>query len=214
LDKLYKSFILGKVMVKNKKISSARILALTIILGIFISIMVIILVNLVIDYAYPSPEYDDFCDRNNFERAFPQKINSGDTCCNFSKSLQEEQEECYSERGQPVFEYDDQGCSIALKECDMCSQEFEDAQESYNRKVFFVFAGIGFILIVFGLFAKLLLLQLIALPAGASLVIESAINNFDDKLYVIIAFSLLIFAAIFLALKKLENFKLFGKKKK
>jgi len=42
------------------------------------------------------------------------------------------------------------------------------------------------------------------MPAGAVLVIESAMRNFDDKLAVIIVFALLIIAAVVLALKKLK----------
>jgi len=59
-------------------------------------------------------------------------------------------------------------------------------------------------LIVAGLFVHILLIQIITMPAGAFLVIEAAVKNFDDKLLVIITFSLLIIAAVYLALKKLR----------
>jgi hypothetical protein len=197
-----------KKRMKKNKISHGRNLALTIILGVFISIMVVTLFNLIVGYAYPNPEYSDFCSDVMFRESYPAKIaENTNTCCNFSKSLQEEQDECYSQQGQPVFEYDIHGCASALKKCDTCNKEFNDRLKSYNRETFFVFAAIGFLLIVLGLFINLLLIQLIMLPAGAFLVIESGIKNFDDKLYVIIVFSLLIIAAVYLALKKLGNFK-------
>jgi hypothetical protein len=59
-------------------------------------------------------------------------------------------------------------------------------------------------LIVVGLFVKPLLIQIATLPAGAVLVIEAAMKNFDNKLMVIITFSLLIATAVYLALKKLR----------
>lgn len=189
---------------RNK--SSGRNLALTIIIGIFIAIMVISLFNLIVDYAYPRPEYGDFCNALDFDQPYLMKVNA-DNCCDFSKTLQEQQEACYSQEGQPVFEYDDKGCPIEMKECDMCYTEYEDAMTKHNRISFFIFAAIGFALIVFGLLSSLLLLQIVALPSGAFLVIEAAVKNFDDKLYVIIVFTLLIIAAIYLALKRLGEFK-------
>jgi len=86
----------------------------------------------------------------------------------------------------------------------MCNKEFNDAQNAYNRRTFFIYAIVGFILIVFGLFASSLLLQIVSLPSGAFLVIEAATKNFDDKLFVIITFGLLIIAALYLAIKKLK----------
>jgi hypothetical protein len=124
--------------------------------------------------------------------------------CTFSNDLQKQTEECYNQRGIPVYDYDNEGCTSSIRECNMCQKTFEDAMKSYNRQTFFVFAAIGFALIVVGLFVATLLIQIIALPAGAFLVIEAAVKNFDDKLLVIITFSLLIVAAVYLALKKLR----------
>jgi hypothetical protein len=118
--------------------------------------------------------------------------------------LQEEFDNCTKEGGTPVAEYDNNGCSVTLKECNMCQKNFEDAMKVYNRHAFFIFAAIGFALIVVGLFVKPLLIQIATLPSGAVLVIEAAMRNFDSKLMVIITFTLLIVAAIYLALKKLR----------
>ena len=189
-------------MPDSKKVTG-RNLALTIILGVFISIMVITLFNLVVDYVYPSPEYDTFCNGT-----IPQSsIGGSNNCCNFSNSLQKEQENCYLKNGLPRFNYDNHGCAIEMKSCDLCNQDFEFQSKEYNRQTFFVYAILGFVLIVIGLFISSLLLQLVFLPAGAFLVIEAGVQNFDNKLYVIIVFSLLIVAALYLALKKLGDLK-------
>ena len=186
---------------------SGRNFALTIILGVFIAIMVVTLFNLIVDYVYEGPNYEDFCKGVEGRGPYPVKYGVGnEQCgnCTFSKSLQEETDSCALQNGISIYDYDEKGCTSSLKECNLCQKNFEDAMKEYNRKTFFIFALIGFALVVAGLFVPILLIQIITLPAGAFLVIEAAVKNFDDKLYVIITFSLLIIAAVMLALKKLK----------
>lgn len=192
---------------EQKKKFSGRNLALTIIIGIFIAIMIVTLFNLVVTYFYEDPQYEDFCKGVESTGPYPVKYGTtNEACgnCTFSKTLQEQTDNCYNERGIPIYDYDSKGCTIAVKECNMCTKNFEDAIKTYNRNTFFVYAAIGFALVVAGLFISILLIQIISLPSGAFLVIEAAVKNFDDKLYIIITFSLLIIAAVLLALKKLR----------
>lgn len=186
-------------MVDENK-SGGRNLALTIILGVFISIMVITLVNLVVGYAYPAPDYQDYCNYNDYyAKPYLQGTN-----CSFDKALDDQVNDCTADRGMPVYEYDANGCAVSLESCDMCAKELENDTEKYNRVSFFIFAIVGFLLIVYGLFSSNLLLQIVSLPAGAILVIEAAIRNFDDKLSVIVVLALLVGLALYLALKKLR----------
>ncbi|MDO8622709.1 MAG: hypothetical protein Q7R52_00515 [archaeon] len=181
--------------------------ALTILLGIFIAIMVSVLFNLIVSYAYEQPTYDELCKNTNNFGAYPMKYGLGnEQCgnCTFSKTLQEETDKCIKDGGITIYNYDDKGCTTSVKECNMCNKEFEDAIAQYNKNTFFVFAAIGFILIIVGLYTKPLLIQISTLPAGAFLVIEAAVKNFNDKLLIIIVFSLLIIAAVVLALRKLK----------
>lgn len=195
-------------MVKERgKKLSGRNFALTILLGVFIAIMVATLFNLIVSYAYEPPKYEDYCKGVESVGPYPVKYGVGnEQCgnCTFSGVLQKQTEECYNDRGIPVYNYDSKGCTSSIKECNMCGKQFEDEMKAYNRSTFFVFAVIGFALIVTGLFIPVLLIQIITLPAGAFLVIEAAVKNFDNKLLVIIVFSLLIVAAVYLALKKLR----------
>ena len=209
MKRVYKSVSIAGSMARNtsKKSLSGRSFALTIILGVFIAIMVITLFNLIVSYAYEAPKYEDYCKGIGGAGPYPVKYGlSNEQCgnCTFSKDLQEQTDKCYLDNGIPVYDYDSKGCTSELKECNMCNKQLNEANAAYNRVTFFIFAIIGFILIVAGLFASTLLLQIVWLPAGAVLVIEAAARNFDDKLYVIITFSLLIIAAIYLALKKLR----------
>jgi hypothetical protein len=190
----------------KRKSPSGRNLALTIILGVFIAIMIITLFNLIVTYFYEEPKYEDYC--TNYENTqYPMKYNYGwDICtnCSFSKELQAQVDNCSKEGGISTYTYNEKGCAIELKECNFCNKEFDSAIKEYTKNTFFIYAAIGFALIVIGLFVNLLLIQIILLPAGAFLVIEASLRNFDDKLYIIITFSLLIIAAVLLALKRLR----------
>jgi len=191
----------------KKENLKGRNFALTILLGIFIAIMVSVLFNLIVSYVYEAPEYEELCRNTNNFGAYPVKYGIGNeqcTNCTFSKSLQEQTDKCIKDGGIAVYDYDDKGCTASIKECNMCNKEFEDAIAKYNRNTFFIFAVIGFLLIVAGLYTRPLLVQISTLPAGAFLVIEAAVKNFNDKLLVIITFALLIIAAILLALRKLK----------
>ena len=190
----------------NKEKLHGRNFALTILLGVFIAVMVVVLFNLLVSYAYESPKYEDIC-KNINSGPYPVKYGTGfEQCanCTFSRTLQEQTDSCAQTGGMAIYDYDDKGCTVSLKECNMCNQEFNDATAKYNKNTFFIFAAIGFILIIAGLYVFPLLIQISTLPAGAVLVIEAAVKNFDDKLFVIITFALLIVAAVVLALRKLR----------
>lgn len=192
-------------MVEKK--GKGRKLALTILLGVFVAIMLCIFVNLLVSYVYSGPEYQKYCPAQAFDSQFPAKTIPGTgiySNCTFDDSINKVAENCSQTMGQPKYNYDSRGCVTSFKSCDMCSKNFDDAQKAYNRKVFFIFAIIGFALIIYGLFAGSLLLQIVSLPSGAFLVIESATKNFDDKLFVIITFGLLIIGALYLAIKKFK----------
>src|SRR4030042_2342328 len=186
----------------RKEKLKGRNFALTILLGVFIAIMVCILFNLIVDYVYPGPNYEEMCKSlMGTYSVEPMGKYISEKClnCTFSKSTQGQFDNCAREGGTPIPEYDDNGCTVAMKECNMCNKDFENALKSYNREAFFIFAAIGFALIVTGLFVQPLLIQIATLPAGAVLVIEAAMRNFDSRLMVIITFTLLIVAAIYLA---------------
>ena len=127
----------------SKKKMSGRNFALTIILGVFVAIMVSTLFNLIVSYAYEPPKYDDYCKGIGGAGPYPVKYgldNAQCGNCTFSKTLQEQTENCNLNNGIPVYDYDDKGCTSTLKECNMCNKNFEDIMNLYNRNTFFVFA--------------------------------------------------------------------------
>jgi len=188
----------------GRKPLKGRNFALTILLGIFIAIMLISLVNLSVDYVYPSPQYEEFCNGALDRGILPYPAEIKGTDCTFNKVVQDAAQECLNDGGTPIYEYDDAGCVVLLSECNDCQNRYDATMKVYNRNGFFIFAVIGFLLIVSGLFVSPLLVQLALLPSGAILVIEAAMRNFDSKLSTIIVLALLIVAAVYLALKKLK----------
>ena len=85
---------------------------------------------------------------------------------------------------------------IALNEESMaCNKEYEDAQRPYNQYRYYIFAGIGFILLLVGLFSKENLVQLVGLASGGILVAQGIVINSQNKY--IVFFSLLGILVIF-----------------
>ena len=76
---------------------------------------------------------------------------------------------------------------VINEEQEKCYDEYDVAREPYNQKRFYVFAGIGFALLIFGLYTRELLLQITGLAAGGILVFEGIVTNLEDKLIVFLA---------------------------
>ena len=120
------------------------------ILGIGIVVVYALMLWQGIEAFYPSPKYDDFC-KNNIRGPYPEKVFPGGVQnCTYSKQLQEQMDQCYADKGQPVFEYDDYGCSISLKECDYCQRDFEEAQKNYSKVIFIIALIAGIITLIIG----------------------------------------------------------------
>lgn len=128
-------------------------IALTIIISLILTIIIVSIVNVGTSLFLDEPEYEDYCDE--IQRAV---VLEGD---------------------------EDFPAEVELDEA--CYEEFRDAREPYNQKKFYIFAGIGFVLLICGLIFKELLLQITGLAAGGILVFEGIVTNLEDKLIVFIA---------------------------
>ena len=67
-----------------------------------------------------------------------------------------------------------------------CNEEYNDALSNYNQIRFYVFAGLGLVLSLAGLFIMIPLVQYPALLSGLVLIGESIIFNFANKTAVFI----------------------------
>lgn len=183
------------------------------VLGIGIVIVYALVLWQGIEAFYPSPQYDDFCTPGRFESFVPVKPDLRTAPnCTFPKELQDKQNQCFGEGGQPILEYDENGCAIDVKTCDFCNKEFEEARDRYSRNVFIISIIIGIITLIIGY--SILSIE----PVGSALMgsgvwaifFGAAINwrnfsNFWRFLLLFIALIVIIWIAYRINVKKLGN---------
>lgn len=122
-----------------------------IILGIGIVVIYALVLWQGIEAFYPSPQYDDFCTPGRFNAYYPTKpIAVGEPNCTFPRELQDKEAQCYADKGQPIYEYDDRGCTIDVKECDYCQRDYDDALDQHSKIVFIISIIIGVITLIVG----------------------------------------------------------------
>lgn len=78
---------------------------------------------------------------------------------------------------------------------DECNTAYENAMKPYNQTRFYIFAPIGFILLIAGLLVSENIVRITGLATGAVLLIEGVTLNFQDKVAVFV--TLLIILVIF-----------------
>lgn len=175
------------------------------ILGFGIFIVFMFLLHNGIRAFYPAPEYEKFCNQSVFSGPiYPDKIppNYGQNCT-YSNKLREQEQQCYATKGQPIYEYDDNGCQIAVKECNYCQRDYDNARTGYNKNVFMIAIVIGIVVIIVGY--AILSIE----PVGSSLIASGIgaiiygtminwenLGSFGRFLLLFIAFALLIWIAI------------------
>ena len=142
-------------------------LALTIIVSIILTTIIISLVNVGTSLFLDKPEYKDYCDVYEWrgEAPPPEEANK-------------------------------------LKECE---REYRDSMKPYNQFRYYIFAGLGFIILLVGLFSKEYIIQFTGLASGGILVTQGVVMNFENKVVVFI--SLLAILLIFgvLALRIVQS---------
>ena len=160
-------------------------LALTILVSIILTAIVISLVNVGTSLFLPAPDYNNFCGKITQ----PQ----------LSQNQEITQELCESTNG--IWVAQDIKCITTpcpQGYCDYyskCQKSYEDAMKPYNQIRYYIFAGLGFILLLVGLFALENLIQLTGLATGGILVVQGIVMNFQNKS--IVFFSLIAILIIF-----------------
>src|SRR3989344_1903436 len=122
------------------------------VLGIGIIIVFGLLLWQGIEAFYPSPQYEVYCNSTRYNYPYPADIKplGPQENCNFSRELQDKQNECYNNGGTPIFEYNERGCSVSVKECDYCNKYFNEAQDDYSQIVFIISLIAGIIALFVG----------------------------------------------------------------
>ncbi|MDO8563629.1 MAG: hypothetical protein Q7R87_01335 [Nanoarchaeota archaeon] len=121
-----------------------------IVLGVGIFVVFLLMLGYGIEAFYPSPKYDGFC-KPNLGGSYPMKAyDYAGTNCTFNKQVQESADKCFGESGYPVYDYDDAGCTVAVKECDYCQKNFDEANNAYSKIVFIISLIVGLIALFVG----------------------------------------------------------------
>jgi hypothetical protein len=153
-------------------------LALSILISIILTAILISTVNVGTSLFLNEPEYDKFC---NHTKTIPLE-----TYSNITKQTCEDNNGTWNPQNVPC----DKGVSCAQGYCDFyqkCSQAYSEALKPYNQYKFYIFAGLGFLLLLIGLFAIENLIQITGLATGGILVVEGIIMNLENKMVVFLS---------------------------
>jgi len=152
-------------------------LALSILISIILTVIIVSTVNVGTSLFLKEPEYDKFC---NYTKTIPLE-----TYDNITKDVCEQHNGTWTPQNvQCIKAPCPQGyCDFYQK----CSQAYSDAQKPYNQYRFYIFAGLGFILLLVGLFAVENLIVITGLATGGILVFEGIVQNWQNKMIVFIA---------------------------
>ena len=154
-------------------------------MGLAIAIMVALFVGLLVDALYEAPEYDDFCEGDSGPRAdVKEPLLAKDECADPYFVYQEEIDECHKDEGYPDFKYDEKGCRI-YDNCNFCGKEYGEANEKYNRNIFYIISPIGLIAIIFGVLYGFEIVGSGFMFGGILLLIYSTARYFSDMSKVI-----------------------------
>jgi hypothetical protein len=94
-----------------------------------------------------------------------------------------------------------------ILEQERCSKEYNNAIESHNQIRFYIFAGIGFLLMIAGLFIFEVISKIVGLSAGGILTIQGIVMNFQNKLAVFVSLSAILLIFGVLAIKLVKKMK-------
>lgn len=156
---------------------ASKITSIVLVSLILIAVLVAV-VNVGMSLFYDSPDYNKYC-----------------------PTIPSTQEECESQGytwhlGITNCE-ESKGCINSGGYCDTfkCNIEYDKAIENYNQIKFYIFAGLGLILMLLGLFIPEIITKVVGLSTGGILTIQGIVMNFQNKWAVFI--SLIIILIIF-----------------
>ena len=138
-------------------------LGLTIVVSIILTVITISLVNVGISLFIEVPEYNDYCSIGAERLIMPEQ-------CNYNETS---------------------SCNDQIPKIDgyynECRDDYEEAMKPYNKIRYYIFAGLGFILLLGGLFARENMTQFTGLATGGILITQGIVMNFQDKTIVFIS---------------------------
>ena len=167
----------------SKKKKSMNKIALSILVSIILTIIFVSLVNVGFSIFLEQPEYSDYCAScrplYKGEYDIPQGCPEDTKTCSDGTMVAR----------QPHLNCEFPQCPEEYKEC---NDDWEKANDEFNQIRFYVFAIIGFALLLTGLFSKEILIQITGLATGGILVFEGIVTNFQNKIVTFTALLLIL----------------------
>ena len=148
------------------------------VLGTGIFIVYVLMLAYGIEAFYSSPEYNGFCKGTGSEK-YIRPFDFGN--CTFSRTIQEQSDLCYANEGFPDYNYTDAGCVSAIKECNYCSKNFNEASKEHAKIVFFIALIAGIITLLIGY--VVLVVEPIGsalIAAGIGAIFYGSVRNWDN----------------------------------
>lgn len=155
----------------------ANRIALTIIVSIILTAILISLVNVGTALFLPAPEYQDYCGKITQPNLNPNQVITKELCESTNGTWNPQDIKCIQEPCEQGY------CDYYTK----CQKDYEDSMKPYNQIRYYIFAGLGFILLLIGLFALENMIQLTGLATGGILVVQGIVMNFQNKSIVFIS---------------------------
>jgi len=151
----------------------ANKLALSIIVSIILTVIIIALVNVGIAVFMDAPQWENYCNIQT------QEIPTNQSRCEALNGTWNAEGKT-APRNPAEPEYIEGYCNLIYP----CQQDYDKAMKNYNQIRFYIVAIIGFILLLTGLFATENIIQLTGLATGGILVGEGVVLNFKNEIVV------------------------------
>lgn len=166
------------------------------VLGVGIFIVFVFLVVYGIQAFYPAPEYDKYCNNSIYPKTVPLQKTAYSNCTT-TPQFQQQENNCYSENGRPIYTYDDNGCYKSVT-CDYCQKTYDEANKFYSRNIFVITLIVGLIAISVG--ALLFSIEAIGsglMAGGIGTIFYGSVRNWQN-FSAVMKFLLLLLALIVL----------------
>lgn len=155
--------------------------------------LLISITNVTMSLVYPRPNFDDFCDIK-FEPRFPEENNCAtDTL------------ECTD--GTIASRDPNNGCEFTQCDTIECRADFNTAQQQYNQIRFYIFAGLGFLLMLAGLLIPEIITTVVGLATGGILITQGIVFNFENKIAVIFSLVAIFIIILIFTIKTIKRLK-------
>ncbi len=168
---------------------------------VLIAVLIPLFLALFIDAVYTQPQYEDYC---NLKAETPYMIEKINANCTYDYG--QEYQDCINSEGTPRFDINSEGCNV-YSECDYCSRDYNAAQDEYSRNVFLIFAVLGLIIVVLGIYLKTEYIGAGLMFGGVITLFYSSVRYFSslNKLLRAIVILVDLLVIIYISYKKIDK---------